>query len=47
MGVVLNKAYYASYNTMFQRNNSSIAQKCEEHHEMSIYFIDELRHNFS
>ena len=42
MDFVLNKAYYASYNTMFQRNILSIAQKCKDHHEMSIDFIDEL-----
>ena len=42
MDLVLNKAHYASYNTMFRRNILSIAQKCEQYHEMSIDFIDEL-----
>ena len=28
--------------TMFRRNILSIAQKCEEHHKMSIDFINEL-----
>ena len=46
MGFVLNKAYYASYNTIFWINILSIAQKCEENHEMSIDFINELRQIF-
>lgn len=43
LNFVLNKAHYASCNTKFWRNILNIAQKCEEHHEMSIDFIDELR----
>ena len=42
MDFVLNKAHYASYNTMFRRNILTIAQKCEEYHELSINFFNEL-----